>query len=119
MTDRRSLDRALVATGFSYEAERRAEQAELMCELLPRVRDLRRAGAAALDLAWLAAGRVDAYFERGLKPGTGRPAGCWCARPAARPRSCTASRTAWWPRRRRAVGGAAAVRRPAPAAQLC
>jgi myo-inositol-1(or 4)-monophosphatase len=36
-------------------------------ELLPRVRDIRRAGAAALDLAWLAAGRVDAFFERGLK----------------------------------------------------
>jgi myo-inositol-1(or 4)-monophosphatase len=36
--------------------------------VLPRVRDLRRAGAAALDLAWLAAGRLDGYWERGLKP---------------------------------------------------
>ena len=64
--DRRSLDRALVATGFSYEPVRRAEQAGIARRLLPRVRDLRRAGAAALDLAWLAAGRVDAYYERGL-----------------------------------------------------
>jgi myo-inositol-1(or 4)-monophosphatase len=63
----RALDQALVATGFSYEPDRRAVQAEVMRELLPRARDIRRAGAAALDLAWLAAGRVDAYFERGLQ----------------------------------------------------
>ena len=64
--DQRRLDRALVATGFSYEPVRRAEQAGVVRRLLPRVRDLRRAGAAALDLAWVAAGRVDAYYERGL-----------------------------------------------------
>jgi myo-inositol-1(or 4)-monophosphatase len=62
-----TLDRAMVATGFSYEAERRAEQAELLLRLLPRIRDVRRAGAAALDLAYVAAGRVDAFYERGLK----------------------------------------------------
>jgi myo-inositol-1(or 4)-monophosphatase len=62
------LDRALVATGFSYEPDRRAEQAEVVRGLLPQVRDIRRAGAAALDLVWLAAGRLDAYFERGLHP---------------------------------------------------
>ena len=56
-----------MATGFSYEPERRAVQADVIRELLPRARDIRRAGAAALDLAWLAAGRVDAFFERGLK----------------------------------------------------
>ena len=67
VTDRRSLDRAMVSTGFSYEAERRAEQAAVLIELLPRIRDLRRAGAAALDLAYVAAGRVDAFYERGLK----------------------------------------------------
>jgi myo-inositol-1(or 4)-monophosphatase len=67
VTDCRSLDRAMVATGFSYESEHRAEQAKLLVELLPRIRDLRRAGAAALDLAYVAAGRVDAYYERGLK----------------------------------------------------
>jgi myo-inositol-1(or 4)-monophosphatase len=67
VTDCRSLDRAMVATGFSYESEQRAEQAQLLVQLLPRIRDLRRAGAAALDLAYVAAGRVDAYYERGLK----------------------------------------------------
>jgi myo-inositol-1(or 4)-monophosphatase len=56
----------MLATGFSYEPERRARQAGLMLELLPRVRDIRRAGAAALDLCYVAAGRVDAYYERGL-----------------------------------------------------
>jgi myo-inositol-1(or 4)-monophosphatase len=61
------LERALVATGFGYEADRRAEQAEVIRRVLPAVRDLRRAGAAALDLAWLAAGRLDGYFERGVK----------------------------------------------------
>ena len=65
--DPRPLEQALVATGFSYEPERRAVQADVIRELLPRARDIRRAGAAALDLAWLAAGRVDAFFERGLK----------------------------------------------------
>ena len=62
------LDRALVATGFSYLPERRAAQAETVRALLPMVRDIRRAGAAALDLAWLAAGRLDGYYERGLNP---------------------------------------------------
>ena len=61
-----ALDQALVATGFSYEPARRAIQADVMRELLPRARDIRRAGAASVDLAWLAAGRLDAYFERGL-----------------------------------------------------
>jgi myo-inositol-1(or 4)-monophosphatase len=65
---RRELARALVATGFSYEPARRAVQAEVVRTILPRVRDIRRAGAAALDLSWLAAGRVDAYYERGLNP---------------------------------------------------
>jgi myo-inositol-1(or 4)-monophosphatase len=67
VTDCRSLDRAMVSTGFSYESERRADQAAVLIELLPRIRDLRRAGAAALDLAYVAAGRVDAFYERGLK----------------------------------------------------
>jgi myo-inositol-1(or 4)-monophosphatase len=60
------LAEALVATGFGYDPARRAEQAEVVRRLLPAVRDIRRAGSAALDLAWLAAGRLDAYYERGL-----------------------------------------------------
>ena len=57
-----------MATGFGYAAERRARQAETSCALLPRVRDIRRAGAAALDLCLVACGRVDGYYERGLEP---------------------------------------------------
>ncbi|MCI0346546.1 MAG: inositol monophosphatase, partial [Chloroflexi bacterium] len=54
---------ALVATGFSYLPEERAVAAKRLVRLLPRVRDIRRAGAAALDLAWTAAGRFDAFYE--------------------------------------------------------
>lgn len=54
---------ALVATGFSYDAEERREQARREGRLIPRIRDVRRFGAAALDMAWTAAGRVDAYYE--------------------------------------------------------
>jgi myo-inositol-1(or 4)-monophosphatase len=63
-----ALSRSLIATGFAYEPERRRVQAQAAAYVIPRVRDLRRAGAAALDLAWLAAGRLDGYWERGLKP---------------------------------------------------
>ena len=59
---------ALVATGFSYEATQRALQAEVLSGLIAGVRDIRRGGSAALDLSWLAAGRLDGYYERGLKP---------------------------------------------------
>lgn len=59
---------ALVATGFSYSAERRRAQAARVAELLPLVRDIRRGGAAATDLCHVAAGRVDAYFEQWLGP---------------------------------------------------
>ena len=67
-TDHQELSTALVATGFAYAAEVRARQAEILARLLPQVRDIRRAGAAALDLAWCACGRHDAYWERGVKP---------------------------------------------------
>jgi myo-inositol-1(or 4)-monophosphatase len=59
------LATALVATGFGYAAERRTIQAAWVAHVLPRVRDIRRAGSAALDLCWVAAGRVDAYYEQG------------------------------------------------------
>lgn len=57
------LERALIATGFGYDAEHRRRQAAIVAELLPRVRDIRRAGSAALDLCAVAAGRVDGYYE--------------------------------------------------------
>lgn len=62
------LAMALVATGFGYDALRRAHQAEVLRWVLPLVRDVRRAGAASLDLCALASGRVDGYYEQGLKP---------------------------------------------------
>ncbi len=63
-----SLAVSLVATGFSYLAEERAMQGRILAHLLPRVRDVRRLGSAALDLAWVAAGRLDAYFESVSNP---------------------------------------------------
>ncbi|MCC5580774.1 inositol monophosphatase [Microtetraspora sp. AC03309] len=60
-----ALDRALVATGFGYDSGRRAVQAEVLAHVLPRVRDIRRGGSCAVDLCSVAAGRVDAYYERG------------------------------------------------------
>lgn len=60
------IPEALVATGFAYDSERRARQGSLVAGLLPRIRDIRRMGAAALDLCSVAAGRVDAYYEVGL-----------------------------------------------------
>ena len=59
---------ALVATGFSYDAERRRRQAAVLVEVLPQIRDIRRFGAAAVDLCSVACGRVDAYYEKGLAP---------------------------------------------------
>jgi myo-inositol-1(or 4)-monophosphatase len=62
----RELGTAMVSTGFGYDAGVRAVQAQVVARLLPQVRDIRRLGSAALDLAWLAAGRYDAYYEYGL-----------------------------------------------------
>jgi myo-inositol-1(or 4)-monophosphatase len=62
------LSQSLLATGFAYDAVRRAEQGALLGPLLSRVRDIRRIGAASLDLCYVACGRLDAYVERGLQP---------------------------------------------------
>lgn len=61
-----SLGLAMIATGFAYDPALRARQATVVARVLPRVRDIRRVGAAALDLCWSACGRFDAYYERGL-----------------------------------------------------
>jgi myo-inositol-1(or 4)-monophosphatase len=60
------LSGALLGTGFGYQAHRRRAQARVLADLLPRVRDVRRIGCAALDLCSVASGRLDAYYERGL-----------------------------------------------------
>ena len=61
------LATALVATGFGYDADVRSAQAAGVTRLLPQVRDIRRAGSCAIDLAWTAAGRYDGFYERGIK----------------------------------------------------
>jgi myo-inositol-1(or 4)-monophosphatase len=102
--DSRELGQALVATGFGYDSSVRERQAAVVARVLPRVRDIRRGGAAALDLAWCACGRYDAYYERGvhtwdiaagtllatraglvvrLLPATGEDAAGWVAAPEA------------------------------------
>ena len=60
------LSQALVATGFSYLAEKRLSQGKVLSEVLPKIRDIRRSGSAAYDLSCVANGKVDAYFEQGL-----------------------------------------------------
>jgi myo-inositol-1(or 4)-monophosphatase len=61
------LDNALIATGFSYNVNSRIAQGEVVSRLLPQIRDLRRNGAAAVDLCHVAMGALDAYFEESLK----------------------------------------------------
>lgn len=62
------LGDSLVATGFGYTPERRMEQIELLTKTIAHIRDIRRFGSAAYDLCLLAAGRIDAYFEKGIQP---------------------------------------------------
>lgn len=62
------IDEMLVATGFNYTPEMRAKQGQAVAHLLPHIRDIRRLGSAALDLAAVAQGTLDAYVEQGLKP---------------------------------------------------
>jgi len=64
----KELSNALIATGFSYKSEFRGTQAKNLIGILPKIRDIRRMGGAAFDLASVACGRVDAFFEHGLSP---------------------------------------------------
>ena len=68
VSTQRDLSLALIGTGFGYEPATRAWQARVLAPLLPRVRDIRRFGSAALDLCHVADGSLDAYYERGLNP---------------------------------------------------
>lgn len=67
VSDRDRIDRALIGTGFSYVPEARAEQAQIVARVIPRARDVRRFGSAALDLAHLACGRLDGFYEAPLE----------------------------------------------------
>jgi myo-inositol-1(or 4)-monophosphatase len=60
------LSTSLVGTGFSYAADQRSRQAEILTAVLPVVRDVRRMGSCALDLCMVAAGHLDAYYEDGV-----------------------------------------------------
>jgi len=60
------LGQALVGTGFGYLPGRRRVQGEVVAALLPQIRDIRRGGSASVDLCMVAAGRLDAFYERGL-----------------------------------------------------
>ncbi|MGH2717833.1 MAG: inositol monophosphatase family protein [Actinomycetota bacterium] len=61
------LGQALIATGFSYSTTVRATQGEIFRRVIPKVRDVRRGGSLALDLAWVACGRLDALYESDIK----------------------------------------------------
>jgi myo-inositol-1(or 4)-monophosphatase len=65
-SDQTDVADALLATGFAYLPAQRRHQAQVLVDLLPQVRDIRRMGSAAMDLCHVARGRVDAYYERGL-----------------------------------------------------
>jgi len=62
-----SLAASLIGTGFAYQAQVRAEQAQVLTRLLPTCRDIRCMGSAALNLCWVGAGLLDGYFERNIK----------------------------------------------------
>lgn len=66
-SDKDDLATALIGTGFGYSTERRRNQAALVASVLPQIRDIRRAGSAALDLCFVACGRLDGYFEQGIQ----------------------------------------------------
>jgi myo-inositol-1(or 4)-monophosphatase len=67
VSDESEIERALIGTGFAYSMEVRKDQVRVINDLLPRCRDIRRLGAAAVDLCHVASGTLDAYFEVGLK----------------------------------------------------
>lgn len=66
-SDQTELAQALCGTGFGYSAATRKLQAQVLLEVIDEIRDIRRFGAAAIDICWAGAGRIDGYFETGLK----------------------------------------------------
>lgn len=63
-----ALISSILVTGFSYDFARRAHQAEIWRDFLTRVQAIRQTGSSALNLSYVAAGRLDGYWERGIQP---------------------------------------------------
>ena len=100
-SDATELATSLIGTGFAYTAELRAEQGARLPEVLAAVRDIRRAGSAALDLAWVACGRLDGFFESDIQHWDYAGGRLLCRRPAAgssSARARTAASRRWWRR---------------------
>ncbi|CAA9260743.1 MAG: Inositol-1-monophosphatase [uncultured Acetobacteraceae bacterium] len=69
VSGRRDLHEAVFATGIPFASiPRKAEFSQILARIMPQVAGVRRFGSAALDLAWLAAGRYDGYWELGIHP---------------------------------------------------
>lgn len=82
LTGELNLSQSLIATGFPYyDFEKMTPYLELLSDLMRSTHGLRRMGSAAIDLAYMAAGRFDAFYEMGLAPGMWRPAYCWWKKP--------------------------------------
>ncbi len=118
-SDPPGLDRAVVGTGFGYRPDRRRRQAEVVAEVIPHIADVRRFGAAALDLCWVACGRLDGYWEVGLNPWDhaagaliATEAGATCSGPGGEPPSesfVLAAPPSIWPMLRDLLVGAGAT----------
>ena len=68
VTDETILKKSMLATGFAYDPEAAMANIKVFARVLPKVRTIRRPGAAALDLSYVASGRLDAYWELTLNP---------------------------------------------------
>ena len=79
-----ALETCLTATGFPYVKDDAAEIMRRLGRVWPKVRDLRRLGSAALDICWVACGRLQAYYEGQLNPWTSPPGNSSPAKPAPR-----------------------------------
>jgi myo-inositol-1(or 4)-monophosphatase len=97
VADRKDLEGTMIHTGFApRERSRASAQLKAVDALLVHGEDIRRTGSAALDLAYVACGRADAYFEAGVKAWTSPPACCWSARRVARSATSRARPWAAW-----------------------
>ena len=101
VSDRVTLAQALVGTGFGYDAGRRARQGRILAQVLPAVRDVRRVGAASVDLCAVACGRLDGYYERGLAPWDLAAGGLIAREAGARVEGLHGAPPSWGPRDRR------------------